>query len=42
MFSFNTIDPKLIDQAAITTKNRLQLIKAELGTRYTLRSSPSA
>ena len=42
MFSFNTIDPKLIDQAAITTKNRLQLIKAELGTRYTLKSSPSA
>jgi L-ascorbate metabolism protein UlaG (beta-lactamase superfamily) len=39
MFSFNTIDPKLIDQAAITTKNRLQLIKAELGTRYTLKSS---
>jgi L-ascorbate metabolism protein UlaG (beta-lactamase superfamily) len=42
MFSFNTIDPKLIDQAAITTKNRLQLIKAELGTRYTLKSSSSA
>jgi L-ascorbate metabolism protein UlaG (beta-lactamase superfamily) len=39
MFSFNTIDPKLIDQAAITTKNRLQLIKAELETRYTLKSS---
>jgi L-ascorbate metabolism protein UlaG (beta-lactamase superfamily) len=42
MFSFNTIDPKLIDQAAISTKNRLQLIKAELGTRYTLKSSSSA
>ena len=38
MFPFNTIDPNLIDQAAITTKNRLQLIKAELGTRYTLKS----
>jgi L-ascorbate metabolism protein UlaG (beta-lactamase superfamily) len=39
MFPFNTVDPKLIDQAAITTKNRLQLIKAELGTRYTLKLS---
>ena len=40
MFRFNTIDPNLIDQAATTTKNRLQLIKAELRTRYTL--NPSA
>jgi L-ascorbate metabolism protein UlaG (beta-lactamase superfamily) len=39
MFSFNTIDPKLIDQAATTTKNRLQLMKAELGTRYLLKPS---
>jgi L-ascorbate metabolism protein UlaG (beta-lactamase superfamily) len=39
MFSFNTIDPKLIDQAATTTKNRLQLVKAELGMRYLLKPS---
>ena len=36
MFPFNTLDPNLIDQAATTTTNRLQLIKAELGTRYLL------
>ena len=39
MFSSNIIDPKLIDQAVTTTKNRLQLMKAELGTRYLLKPS---
>jgi L-ascorbate metabolism protein UlaG (beta-lactamase superfamily) len=42
MFAFNTIDPKLIDQSAVTTKNRLQIIKAELATRYILKLPPSA
>jgi L-ascorbate metabolism protein UlaG (beta-lactamase superfamily) len=45
MFAFNTIDPGLIDQAAVKMQNRLQLMKAELGTRYFLKSpilSPSA
>jgi len=37
MFAFNTVDPRLIDQAATKTQNRLQLIKAELGTRYCLK-----
>jgi L-ascorbate metabolism protein UlaG (beta-lactamase superfamily) len=36
MFAFNTIDPELIDQVGMTTKDRLQLTKAELGTRYLL------
>ena len=42
MFAFNTIDPKLIDQAATKMQNQLQLIKSELGTRYFLKSPPSA
>jgi L-ascorbate metabolism protein UlaG (beta-lactamase superfamily) len=37
MFAFNTIDPGLIDQAATKMKNQLQLIKAEVGTRYFLK-----
>jgi L-ascorbate metabolism protein UlaG (beta-lactamase superfamily) len=37
MFGFNTIDPGLIDQAATKGQNQLQLIKAELGTRYFLK-----
>jgi L-ascorbate metabolism protein UlaG (beta-lactamase superfamily) len=37
MFAFNTIDPGLIDQAATDTQNQLQLLKAELGTRYFLK-----
>jgi L-ascorbate metabolism protein UlaG (beta-lactamase superfamily) len=43
MFAFNTIDPELIDRAAVTAQNRLQLIKAELGTCYRLEpaSGPS-
>jgi L-ascorbate metabolism protein UlaG (beta-lactamase superfamily) len=39
MFSFNTADPNLIDQAATTMKSRLQLVKAEVGTRYILKPS---
>ena len=38
MFAFNTIDPELIDQAAKATDDRLQLVKAETGVRYFLRS----
>jgi L-ascorbate metabolism protein UlaG (beta-lactamase superfamily) len=37
MFAFNTIEPRLIDQAASNTRDRLQLIRAELGTRYVLK-----
>jgi L-ascorbate metabolism protein UlaG (beta-lactamase superfamily) len=37
MFAFNAIDPELIDQAATKAQNQLQLIKAELGTRYCLK-----
>jgi L-ascorbate metabolism protein UlaG (beta-lactamase superfamily) len=37
MFAFNTIDPRLIDQAAMNARNQLQLIKAELGIRYFLK-----
>jgi L-ascorbate metabolism protein UlaG (beta-lactamase superfamily) len=37
MFAFNAIDPGLIDQAATNAQNQLQLIKAELGTRYCLK-----
>lgn len=37
MFAFNTIDPGLIDQAATDVQNQLQLLKAELGTRYFLK-----
>jgi L-ascorbate metabolism protein UlaG (beta-lactamase superfamily) len=37
MFAFNTIDPGLIDRAARNTPDRLQLIKAEVGTRYLLK-----
>ena len=37
MFAFNTIDPGLIDQAAMNRQNQLQLMKAELGTRYFLK-----
>jgi L-ascorbate metabolism protein UlaG (beta-lactamase superfamily) len=40
MFAFNTIDPDLIDQAAMKMQNQLQLMKAELGTRYFLKTSP--
>jgi L-ascorbate metabolism protein UlaG (beta-lactamase superfamily) len=42
MFAFNTIDPGLIDQAAINTQNQFQLARAELGLRYFLKLSPSA
>ena len=37
MFAFNTIDPELIDQAAPKMHNQLQLIKSELGIRYSLK-----
>jgi L-ascorbate metabolism protein UlaG (beta-lactamase superfamily) len=42
MFGFNTIDPRLIDQAATKMQNQLQLIKSELGTRYFLTSASQA
>jgi L-ascorbate metabolism protein UlaG (beta-lactamase superfamily) len=35
LFAFNTINPELIDQAAIEVTNQLQVLKAETGTRYT-------
>jgi hypothetical protein len=41
MFAFNTIDPALIDQAAENTESRLQLVRAEQGTRYSLNLSPN-
>lgn len=36
LFAFNTIEPELIDQAAQEVPKELQLLKAEVGTRYTL------
>ena len=42
MFAFNTIDPGLIDQAAMNTQNQFQLIRAELGTGYILNSASQA
>jgi L-ascorbate metabolism protein UlaG (beta-lactamase superfamily) len=38
MFAFNTIRPELIDQAALGASKELQILKAEVGTRYTLNS----
>jgi L-ascorbate metabolism protein UlaG (beta-lactamase superfamily) len=35
MFAFNTIKPELIDQAALGVPKELQILKAEVGTRYT-------
>jgi L-ascorbate metabolism protein UlaG (beta-lactamase superfamily) len=35
MFAFNTIRPELIDQAALGASKELQILKAEVGTRYT-------
>jgi L-ascorbate metabolism protein UlaG (beta-lactamase superfamily) len=35
LFAFNTLNPELIDQAAIEVAKELQLLKAEAGTRYT-------
>src|SRR5260221_6219398 len=35
LFAFNTIKPKLIDQAAIEVPPELQLLKDEPGSRYT-------
>jgi L-ascorbate metabolism protein UlaG (beta-lactamase superfamily) len=38
MFAFNTIRPELIDQAALGASKELQILKAEVGTRYTSNS----
>jgi hypothetical protein len=38
LFAFNTIKPELIDDAAVQVSMELQLLKAELGTRYTFGS----
>jgi L-ascorbate metabolism protein UlaG (beta-lactamase superfamily) len=35
LFAFNTIKPELIDEAAENVPKELQLLKAEVGTRYT-------
>jgi L-ascorbate metabolism protein UlaG (beta-lactamase superfamily) len=42
MFAFNTIDPKLIDQAATKMQNQLRLVKSELRTRYFLTTASQA
>lgn len=39
MFAFNTINPELIDQAATGTAKELQILKAEVGTRYSFNPS---
>jgi L-ascorbate metabolism protein UlaG (beta-lactamase superfamily) len=36
MFAFNTIQPELIDQAALGASKELQILKAQVGSRYTL------
>jgi L-ascorbate metabolism protein UlaG (beta-lactamase superfamily) len=36
LFAFNTIQPELIDQAAIKYSGQLQILRAEPNTRYTL------
>jgi L-ascorbate metabolism protein UlaG (beta-lactamase superfamily) len=38
LFAFNTIKPELIEQAGRVVPKELQLLKAEVGTRYTLNS----
>jgi L-ascorbate metabolism protein UlaG (beta-lactamase superfamily) len=42
LFAFNTIKPELIEQAARVVPKELQLLKAEVGTRYTLNSRTRA
>ncbi|HZC34026.1 MAG TPA: MBL fold metallo-hydrolase [Chthoniobacterales bacterium] len=42
LFAFNTIEPELIEQAARVVPKELQLLKAEVGTRYTLDSPTRA
>jgi L-ascorbate metabolism protein UlaG (beta-lactamase superfamily) len=42
LFAFNTIDPELIEQASLKVSQQLQLLKPEVGTRYTFNSPTRA